>query len=151
MSTIIWKYINQNVVAIEAIRDYNNMKAIINESPEEIKEKYNKLFSPSSAKYSFLPKQRNLNSTEINTINLLDTVDVIQKRYRQALEYMQWFEPAWSSLSENEKHILSEFYMSENRKSGATCRLMHELNYSERKIELMRSNALRHLRSLLFG
>ena len=64
---------------------------------------------------------------------------------------MAWFEPAWSSLTDSEQHILVEFYMSDNQKSGATYRLMSELNYSESHIERMRSNALNHLRSMLFG
>jgi len=41
--------------------------------------------------------------------------------------------------------------MTDNQKSGTTYRLMHELNYSESHVERLRSNALTHLRSLLYG
>ena len=64
---------------------------------------------------------------------------------------MAWFEPAWSSLTDTEQHILSEYYMGDNQKSGATYRLMNELNYSESHVERLRSYALNHLRSMLFG
>ncbi len=74
-----------------------------------------------------------------------------RERYSQAIEYMAWFEPVWSSLTDTEQHILSEFYMGYNQKSGATYRLMSELSYSERKIKQMRSDALQHLQILLFG
>jgi len=80
----------------------------------------------------------------------LDKIDILRERYSQALEYMSWFEPAWSSLTDTEQHILAEFYMGNDQKSGATYRLMNELNYSESHIERLRAAALNHLRSLLY-
>jgi len=56
-----------------------------------------------------------------------------------------------SNLTNAEQHILWEFYMGEKQKYGATYRLMDELKYSESQIERLRSNALCHLRSLLYG
>ena len=81
----------------------------------------------------------------------LDKLDILRERYSQALEYMSWFEPAWSSLTDTEQHILTEFYMRENQKSGATYRLMNELNYSQSQVERLRASALSHLRIMLFG
>lgn len=80
----------------------------------------------------------------------IDKLDILRERYRQAIEYMDWFEPAWSSSTDTEQRILSEFYMTDNQKSGATYCLMDELRYSESHIERLRSNALNHLRSLLY-
>lgn len=80
----------------------------------------------------------------------IDKLDILRERYSLAIEYMAWFEPAWANLTDAEQHVLSEFYMTDNRKSGATYRLMNELNYSESHIERLRSNALNHLRSLLY-
>lgn len=78
-------------------------------------------------------------------------LDILRERYSQAIEYMAWFEPAWSSLTDTKQHIISEFYMGDNQKAGATYRLMSEFSYSESHIERLRSNALNHLRSMLFG
>ena len=80
----------------------------------------------------------------------MDKLDILRERYSQALEYMSWFEPAWSSLTDTEQHILSEFYLGDNQKSGATYRLMSELSYSESHIDRLRGNALNHLRSRLY-
>jgi len=44
---------------------------------------------------------------------------------------MGWLDPAWGALTD-EEHILREFYMTGNQRSGATARLQCELNYSER-------------------
>lgn len=81
----------------------------------------------------------------------LDKIDILRDRYSQALEYMSWFEPAWSSLTDTEQYILSEFYPGDNQNSGATYRLMDELSYSESHAERLRSWALSHLRCLLYG
>jgi hypothetical protein len=35
---------------------------------------------------------------------------VLKERYRRALEYMEWFQPAWDALTEDEQFVLSEFY-----------------------------------------
>ena len=148
---IALKYINKNAAAIAAIRDYNNMRFVINNTPQEIKDVYEKMASPRSPKLSRMPYARNSQGGADKLAAQIDKLDILRERYSQAIEYMAWFEPAWSSLTDTEQHILVEFYMSDNQKSGATYRLMSELNYSESHIERLRSNALQHLRSLLYG
>lgn len=145
------KYINKNAAAVAAIKDYNNMRFIINNTPQEIKDVYEKMASPRSPKLSGLPTARNLQAGADKLAEQIDKLDILQERYRQAIEYMVWFEPAWSNLTDTEQRILMEFYMNGNQKSGATYRLMEEYNYSERTVERLRSNSLNHLRSLLFG
>ena len=147
---IALKYINKNAAAIAAIRDYNNMRFVINNTPQEIKDVYEKMASPRSPKLSGMPYARNSKGGADKLAAQIDKLDILRERYSQAIEYMAWFEPAWSSLTDTEQHILVEFYMSDNQKSGATYRLMSELNYSESHIERLRSNALNHLRSLLY-
>jgi DNA-directed RNA polymerase specialized sigma subunit len=147
---IALKYINKNAATVAAIRDYNNMRFIINNTPQEIKDVYEKMASPRVPKLSGLPSARNPQAGTDKLAAQLDKLDILRERYSQALEYMSWFEPAWSSLTDTEQHILAEFYMGNDQKSGATYRLMDELNYSESHIERLRSNALNHLRSLLY-
>ncbi len=148
---IALKYINKNAATVAAIRDYENMRFIINNTPQEIKDVYEQMASPRGPKLTGLPSARNPQAGADKLAAQIDKLDILRERYSQAIEYMAWFEPAWSSMTDTEQHILSEFYMGDNRKSGATYRLMSELSYSERKIEQMRSDALKHLRILLFG
>lgn len=148
---IALKYINKNAATIAAIRDYNNMRFIINNTPEEIKDVYEKMSAPRTPKLSGMPSARNPQAGTDKLAAHIDKLDILRERYSQAIEYMAWFEPAWSSLTDTEQHILSEFYMTDNQKSGATYRLMDELNYSESHVERLRSNALNHIRSKLFG
>ena len=80
-----------------------------------------------------------------------DTLDVIQERYRQAVEYMGWFEPAWATLTDTEQMVLREFYMNGSLRSGAAARLQERLSYGHSQIDRIRSKALARLSHLLFG
>lgn len=148
---IALKYINKNTAAIAAIRDYDNMRFIISSTPQEIKDVYEKMTSPRSPKLSGLPSVWSPQAGPDKLIAQIDRLDILWERYSQAIEYMAWFEPAWSSLTDTEQRILTEFYMGDNRNSGATYRLMDELNYSESHVERLRSRSLGNLRCLLYG
>ncbi len=147
---IALKYINKNAATVAAIRDYENMRFIINNTPLEIKDVYAHMTAPRGPKLSGILSARNPQAGADMLAAQIDKLDILRERYSQAIEYMAWFEPAWSSLTDIEQRILSEFYMTDNQKSGATYRLMDELSYSESHIERLRSNALNHLRSLLY-
>jgi len=148
---IALKYINKNAATIAALRDYHNMRFIINNTSEEIKDLYEKMSAPRVPKLSGMPSARNPQAGADKITSQIDKLDILRERYNQAMEYMTWFGPAWSSLTDDEQHILSEFYMADNQKSGATYRLMSQLQYSESHVERLRSYALSHLRSKLFG
>ena len=147
---IALKYINKNAATVAAIRDYENMRFVINNTPQEIKDVYNQMTSPRGPKLSGMPSARNHKAGTDKLAAQIDKLDILRERYSQAIEYMTWFEPAWSCMTDADQHILSEFYMTDNQKSGATYRLMDKLSYSESHIERLRSNALNHLRSLLY-
>jgi DNA-directed RNA polymerase specialized sigma subunit len=148
---IALKYINKNAATIAAIRDYKNMRFAINNTPQDIKDVHEQMASPRGPRLSMMPTARNHHAGASKLAAQIDKLDILRERYSQAIEYMAWFEPAWSSLTDTEQHILSEFYMVDNQKSGATYRLMNELNYSESHVERLRSAALNHLRGLLYG
>ena len=148
---IAWKYINKNSAVIAAIRDYNSMRFIINNTSDEIKEIYEKMTAPRTANLTGVPSGLNPKAGEDKLAAQLDELDLLRERYRSAVEYMSWFEPAWLNMTDNERYILTEFYMGNNQKSGATYRLMADLNYSESHVERLRSNALNRLRTLLYG
>ena len=148
---IAWKYIDKSSATIGAIRDYASMRNIINITPQDIKELYDRMVSPRNGKMSHTPRNYNPGSAEDKLASSLDKLDAMQERYRLAIEYMGWFEPAWSSLTDTEQCILREFYMAGTLKSGATARLKDVLNFSEPHIERLRGKALSRLALLLFG
>lgn len=148
---IAWKYLNKPSATVAAMQDYSTMREIINITPQETKELYDRMVSVGSRRATGVPAEWNPQAGEDRLVKSLDTLDVIQERYRQAVEYMGWFEPAWATLTDTEQMVLREFYMNGSRKSGATARLQEELNFSERQVERIRSRALSRLTHLLFG
>lgn len=148
---IAWKYLNKPSATVAAMQDYSTMREIINITPQETKELYDRMVSVGSRRATGVPSGWNPQAGEERLVKSLDTLDVIQERYRQAVEYMGWFEPAWATLTDTEQMVLREFYMNGSRKSGATARLQEELNFSERQVERIRSRALSRLTHLLFG
>lgn len=148
---IAWKYLNKPSATVAAMQDYSTMREIINITPQETKELYDRMVAVGSRRVTGVPAGWNPQAGEDRLVKSLDTLDVIQERYRQAVEYMGWFEPAWATLTDTEQMVLREFYMNGSRKSGATARLQEELNFSERQVERIRSRALSRLTHLLFG
>lgn len=148
---IAWKYIDKHSAAIAAIRDYSSMRDVINITPQEIKNLYDRMINPRSSKITRMPKTYKPRSGEDTLAVSLDKLDVLQERYRQAIEFMGWFEPAWGSLTDAEQQVLREFYGSGNLRSGATARLQIDLNYSDRQVERLRNKALSRLSLILFG
>ena len=148
---IAWKYLNKPSATVAALQDYSTMRDIINITPQETKELYDRMVSVGSRRMTGLPASWNPQAGEERLVKSLDTLDVIQERYRQAVEYMGWFEPAWATLTDTEQIVLREFYMNGSRKSGATARLQDMLFFSERQVERLRSRALSRLTHMLFG
>ena len=148
---IAWKYLNKPSATVAALQDYATMRDIINITPQETKELYDRMISTGGRQLTGLPISWNPQAGEERLVKCLDTLDVIQERYRQAVEYMSWFEPAWATLSDTEQEVLQEFYMSGSLRSGANIRLQQKLNYSHAQVDRVRSKALARLSHLLFG
>jgi DNA-directed RNA polymerase specialized sigma subunit len=148
---IAWKYINKTEATIAAIRDYENMTAIIEITPDSIAELKDEMLSPRRSVIDGMPKAHNPKAGEERLVTQLGRIDLLQDRFNGAQEYMEWFEPAWISLTEREQHILRECYMADSLRSGARLRLAEELHYSERHVDNLRDKALKRLQTLLFG
>ena len=148
---IAWKYLNKPSATVAALQDYATMRDIINITPQETKELYDRMISTGGRQLTGLPTSWNPQANENRLVKCLDTLDVIQERYRQAVEYMSWFEPAWATLSDTEQTVLREFYMNGSLRSGANIRLQQKLNYSHAQVDCVRAKALARLSHLLFG
>ena len=144
------RYIDKHSITISAIRDFDSMKAIIDTTPQNVKDKYDMITNPVEAlsKSSVIIPMHVPKST---VKKKLGDIDFVKARYTNALEYMEWFMPAWTNLAQQDQKILREYYMSGNQRSGASVRLQYELNYSERQIDRLRASALETLSLLLLG
>lgn len=150
--SIAWKYLDKRGGTVQAVKDYSSMKFIIESTDSEIKKTYTGITTVGSPNMDGMPHAHDPKAGEERLVNSLDEIDVLKERYRQALEYMDWFVPAWKQLTEDEQFVLETFY--ENGDYGV-CNPVDsicEVYSIERSSAYNRKNrALNHLMTLLFG
>lgn len=142
-----WIYLDKRDATIRALKDYDAMKFIIENTSDEIKRITDKVTSVGIPKYDDHVRSGNTHSGEDQVVHTIEAVDILKERYRQALEYMAWFDPAWKQLNENEHYILESLYLNEDEVSEICDHFGIERNafYARKK------RALDHLKSLLYA
>ena len=82
----------------------------------------------------------------------LEEIDILKERYRQAVEYIDWFRAAWEQLAEDERYCLETFYGDENTYgSNAAYSIAVYLNVEQPTAYKRKNRALDRLTVLLFG
>ena len=151
--TIQWVYLNKDTATIDALKDYCGMKHILLSYSDDVTETQEYLSSIHTPMLSWnAPGLVNPHATDGSIARSLDLIDVLKDRYQQALEYMAWFLPAWNVLSEEERFILSEFFMKDGvKKTEVISKMIGRLNIERAQVYRQREKAIRHLSLLLYG
>ena len=150
--SIMWKYLDKRQAAIAAIKDYESMQFIINTTDDEVKNTYDKMGSVASPRWDGMPRVHNPQAGEDRMLNLIEEIDVLKERYRQAVEYMNWFEPAWNQLSDEDRYVLETFYGDGDSYGSSAAYYIAEYLHVEQPTAYKRKNrALDRLTVLLFG
>ncbi len=150
--SIIWKYLDKRSAAVDALKDYKNMKFIIEHTDDEIKAAYEKMGGISSPQPDGMPHAHNPHAAEDRMIKGIEEIDILRERYRQAVEYMSWFLPAWEELSEDDRYVLDAFYNEDNEYGSGMANDVADYFGIERASAYRRKNrALAKLTTLLFG
>ena len=150
--SIMWRYLDKRSATIAAIKDYNNMRFIIKNSGEEIKGAYDKMAGVNSPQWDGMPKSHNPTAGEDRVIKTIEEIDLLRERYRQACEYMAWFQPAWDALSEDDRFVLDTFFCSANRYgSGAADAVCDHFCIERTSAYRKKNRALENLTTLLYG
>lgn len=150
--SIVWKYLDKRSAAVDALKDYSSMKFIIDHTDDEIKAAYQKMSGVSSPQYDGMPHSHNPQAGEDRIIKGIEEIDVLKERYRQAMEYMAWFVPAWNELTEDERYVLETFYGESNGYGSSAADEIADYFQIERASAYRRKNrALERLTILLYG
>ena len=150
--SIIWKYLDKRSATIDAIRDYSSMEFIIANTDEKIRDEHEHMTGISSPMYSDMPSGgHNDTAAEDRIIDGIEKIDVLKERYRQAKEYMDWFQPAWTELSGDEQDVLKIYYTENHYGDGAVCMIAERYNIEQSSAYRKKNRALDHLVILLFG
>lgn len=149
---IAWIYLDKRNAAIDALKDYRSMEFIINDYADNLATAEAKLQSVPSAVISDMPKNRgNPKAGEARLAAAIDEIDVLKERYRRALEYMEWFVPAWNALNEDERFVLTEFYLSEDLQTKSVLTICHTFHIEKSAAYKRKDVALTRLALLLYG
>jgi hypothetical protein len=128
------------------------MQFIINSTDDEIKRTYEKMTGVGSPKWDGMPHASNPKAREERLISAISEIDIIKERYRQAIEYMEWFKPAWEELTDDERYCLETFYGDSNSYGSNAAYYVAEYLHIEQPTAYKRKNrALDRLTVLLFG
>ena len=150
--SIMWKYLDKRSATIAAIKDYESMQFIINNTDAEIKRTYEQMTSVGSPKWDGMPRTHNPQAAEERMVSAIAEIDILKERYRQAVEYMEWFKPAWEQLSEEDRYCLETFYGDSNTYgSSAAYYIAEYLNIEQPTAYKRKNRALDRLTVLLFG
>src|SRR5699024_806766 len=110
------------------------------------------MMPPSTPVNDGMPSVHNPKANESRIVFSIDKIDVQKERLRQAIEYMNWFKPAWDELTEDEQIVLYEFYMVEDQRRTEAVHTICDYFKIERSSAYNKKNrALDRLTLLLYG
>jgi len=149
---VCWTYLDKSAAAVKALRDYPKMRQIIDNTEAEIRQAEEDMAGVSSPRLDGMPGKANPQAGEDRMIRGIEEIDVLRERYRRALEYMDWFLPAWNALSEDDRFVLEAFYGDENEYGTGAAEVVESRFAIERSSAYRRKNrALDHLTTMLYG
>lgn len=149
--SVIWKYLDKRSATVNALKDFRNMQFIIDHTGDEIKEAYRRMSGTGSPQFDGMPHAHNPQAGEERIIKGIDEIDVLKERYRQAVEYMAWFKPAWEELTEEERYALEVFYSEEESQTGAVYDICDRFHIERSSAYNKKNRALWKLVTLLYG
>ncbi len=85
-------------------------------------------------------------------VKAMDSISLLNERYQRAEEYMAWFLPAWQALSEQERFVLSRFYMDdESRQVDSVEEICERFPIERTSAYKKKDRSLSRLTLLLYG
>lgn len=146
--SVMWKYLDKRTATIRAIEDYENMQFIINNTDDEVKGVRDGMVGLGSPNMDGMPHAHNPQAGEERILDGIEKIDILKERYRQAVEYMSWFKPAWETLSEDDKYVLECTVMTEGSGIEEIC---DHFSIERTSAYSKKSRAIRKLSTCLYG
>lgn len=146
---ISWSFLDKRKATISALEAYSSMDFIIRHTDEELKAARVKMEGVGGMRMDGMPHAHNVKAGEERMAACIEEIDTIKERYRQAVEYMNWFKPAWKQLSEDERYVLEAFHLDEE--SGAAERVADHFVIDRKSAYNRKYRAEDHLSILLYG
>ena len=144
-----WSFLDKRKATINAIEAYKSMEFIIQSTTFDILQTRTEMEGVGSPNLNGMPKAHNTGAAEDRMLDCIDEMDTIRERYRQAVEFMAWFKPAWKLLSDEEQYILEAFYVDHDECAITT--IMNHFCIERTSAYNRKNRSLDHLATLLYG
>lgn len=149
--SVMWKYLDKRAAVSHVLEDYEDMKFILDHTEEEVQAERVRMEGIGSPNMDGMPHAHNPQAGEDRILDGLEKIDVLKERYRQAVEYMAWFQPAWEKMSEDEQYVLDAFYRQNDYGAEAAKDVGEHLGIERNSVYKKKNRALDHLVLLLYG
>ena len=83
--SIMYKYLDKRAAAIAAIKDFDSMRFIINNTDSEITAEREKMIGAGSPNMDGMPHAHDPSAAEERIAGGIDEIDVLKERYRQRM------------------------------------------------------------------
>lgn len=148
---ITWRYVDRQAAAIKALRDYATMEAIIASTPDDLKAIKADVPGLSSPRLDGSRGCFNPHASEERIIRHMERIDNRTRKYLQAKDYMDWFNPAWEALTDEERWMLEVFYLSDDDKRNAIEEICYRFSIERSSAYNKKNRALERFAALLYG
>lgn len=148
MQHISWSFLDKQKATMDAIEAYSSMKFIIDTTGDKIAETRAMMSGSKTQSFGGVRGVSDPQSGEMKLLAGIDKLDVLEQKYLQAVEYMEWFKPAWYRLKPEQRYILAAFYMSEEPNISV---LMKQLQIEKNAVYRKKNRALGKLAWYLYG
>lgn len=149
--SVMWSYLDKEQAVIKVLEDYGNMRFIIENTDEQIKLEEERMTGLGSPDLDGMPHAHNPQAGEDRILDGMEKIDIIKERYRQAVEYMNWFVPAWNKLDEDDRFTLDAFFGENGYGAGAADVVCDHFGIERNSAYRKRKRALDRLKLLLYG
>lgn len=149
---IAWQYLDKRAATVSVLKDYESMKSIAAQAPDELAKLRQQMLRINSPAMSDMPREPfDPHSGESRTARVLDAMDALSAKYEQALSYMAWFQPGWEALTEDERFVLKCFYMKEEQQTDNVSEICEVFHIERTSAYKKKDRAVSRLSLMLYG
>ena len=148
MQHISWSFLDKRKATMAAIEAYGSMKFIIDTTGDKVAETRAMMSGSKTQSFSGVRGVSDPQSGEARLLAGIDKLNVLEQKYLQAVEYMNWFKPAWYQLKPDYRYILAAFYMSDEPNFPI---LMKRFQADKNAVYRKKNRALAKLTEYLYG
>ena len=149
---ISWAFLDKKLATVNAVRAYDSMDHAIKHTDEDIRRIEERMKSISAPQFAGMPGgAHDPHAKEKKIVDGIEEIDTLRERYRQAVEYMAWFVPAWEHLTDTQRDILGTFYVDSRYGDGAADVIAEKYHMARSSVYRKKDLAVQKLMHMLYG